>query len=130
MKEHEIHNYCINRENTIDVNGNVRIEYKGLKEIPVQFGSINGNFWCHNNLLTSLKGCPRYVRDIFHCGSNQLTSLEYCPKVIEGNFECSFNHLNTLYPYITDIRYRELFPNGNCDNVNREARQLRKFIKL
>lgn len=93
------------------------LDIKSLLELPYRFHTINGNFdcsfnkltsfegcpvkikWhfdCSNNKLTTLEGCPVKIKGMFLCSWNQLTSLEGCPKVIYENFSCSNNQLTTL----------------------------------
>ena len=96
LKEMEIKNYIINKDLTVDVNSNVSITSKKLKEILVQFGTIKGNFSCGWNELTSLKGCPEVVCGGFTCNSNKLTNLKSCPKTVNGSFYCFNNNLTSL----------------------------------
>jgi hypothetical protein len=56
---------------------------------------VNGNFDCSERELTSLEGCPRFVRS-FDCYSNNLTSLKGCPEVVDGDFSCNNNMLTSL----------------------------------
>jgi hypothetical protein len=45
--------------------------------------TINGDFWCENNLLTSLSGCARIIKGNFNCMHNKLlTSLENGPDYV------------------------------------------------
>ena len=74
-----------NKDFSIDVEGPVDMRYKGLKEIPIQFNIVDGNFVCHYNQLTSLKGCPKYVNGSFDCSYNELTSLKGCPRIVNRN---------------------------------------------
>lgn len=55
-----------------------------------------GNFYCYNNKLTTLKGAPKEIGGNFYCYSNKLTTLEGAPKEIGGNFNCDSNKLTTL----------------------------------
>ena len=44
----------------------------------VEFGGVfkvGGNFYCYNNKLTSLLGCPIEVGSSFNCDNNKLSSL-------------------------------------------------------
>ena len=66
----QIENYTINPNGIVDVDGVVELGYKGLYEIPVQFGRVVGSFWCHHNKLTSLEGAPQYVGDDFDFEEN------------------------------------------------------------
>ena len=84
----------INKDNSIDYDGNVNIRGRGLDKIPLQFNIVNGDFDCSFNNLTSLKGVPRKCND-FDCHVNQLTSLEYAPIECEY-FNCRINRLTSL----------------------------------
>jgi hypothetical protein len=100
-RKHSIVAYTINNDLSVDVRGDVDLYEKNLTELPLQFNKVSGNFYCSKNNLTTLKGCPSYVRRDFMCGSNYpLKSLEYCPKHIGGDFYCGFLNLKqrqTLY---------------------------------
>ena len=96
LEKYEIENTTINKDLTVDVNGNVSLWAKGLTEIPIQFGRVEGDFRCNDNNLISLKGCPKYVGGIFNCSNNQLTSLKGSPEEIGGSFYCRWNKLTTL----------------------------------
>ena len=98
LKEHGIRNYTINKDLTINVNGNVYLSAIDLKEFPeyIQFGVVRGDFVCRINYLTSLRGVPRIVGGNFDCADNELTSLEGAPKEVGGYFDCSHNKLTTL----------------------------------
>ena len=85
-----IKNYTINSQGEIDVNGDVHLIRKNIKELPYKFGTINGYFsltGCKN--LVSLKNCPDCVDRWFACDDcKKLESLEGCPKNVETNFFC------------------------------------------
>ena len=52
LKEMNIKDYIIDDNNlTVDVFGHVDISHKKLKEIPVQFNVIDGNFYCNNRFV-------------------------------------------------------------------------------
>lgn len=103
---HEINNWLqyyvglegctINDDLTVDVEGDVTINYKDMEKIPIQFGKVSGDFKIRGNRLTSLKGCPNEVGGSFQCSYNQLTSLEHCPKKVGGHFDCMNNNLKSL----------------------------------
>ena len=92
LKEHNIKNFTINSDLTVDVNGSVDLSNKGLTAIPVSFRNIKGWFDVSNNQLTTLKGCPKNVGGNFDCSNNQLTTLEGCPVNLEM-LDCSHNQL-------------------------------------
>jgi hypothetical protein len=81
--------YTINHDGIIDVNGDIYLDCMlgDMEKLPVKFGKV-GLFNIRSNDLTTLKGCPYYVKDFFSCRNNKLTSLECCPKYVGGNFYC------------------------------------------
>ncbi len=82
---------------TVNVAGSVSLSDLGLDErLPVRFGAVGGDFYCHNNWLTSLEGAPVTVGGSFSCAWNRLTSLEGAPSAVGGNFDCSWNKLTSL----------------------------------
>ena len=89
-EEMGIQNYTINSQGEIDVNGNVDLTERDIKELPYKFGTIKEYFdlgRCKN--LISLKNCPNEVCNSFDIdGCSQLSSLEGCPKEVDGNFYC------------------------------------------
>ncbi|MCK9475608.1 MAG: hypothetical protein M0R46_06810 [Candidatus Muirbacterium halophilum] len=95
-EKYNIKNYIINDDGSIDVDGHVDLYGKSLKELPLKFRNVIGNFYCSDNKLTSLEGAPQSIGGNFYCISNQLTSLVGCPQYIGGEFNCSYNQLTTL----------------------------------
>ena len=85
-----------NEDYSVDISRDVWLQYKDLKEFPIQFNIIDGTFRCFNNKLTSLEGSPRYVTGSFFISHNELTSLEGGPKYVGGNFSCDDNKLISL----------------------------------
>ena len=95
-KKYNIVNYTINNDGSVDVDGDVNLRNKGLTKLPLKFGSVTGNFYCHRNRLTTLEGAPSYVGGDLYCNNNKLTSLEGCPDHVGGDFNCSNNKLASL----------------------------------
>ena len=93
---YSIENYTINRDGSIDVNGDVYLYDKNLTELPVMFNTVTGHFDCSYNNLTSLEGSPKEVGRDFECHNNNLTTLSGSPKQVGGDFYCSYNMLTTL----------------------------------
>ena len=54
-----------------------------------------GDFYCTNNMITSLEGSPEKIDGEFNCSYNKLTTLEYCPKEV-GLFRVESNPLIDL----------------------------------
>ena len=88
----------------VDVKGNVT--FKGLASsegrFPVQFGTVSGDFVCHDLGVVSLQGSPHTVMGNFWCQNSslesipRLTSLEGGPRVVHGGFSCMNNLLTNL----------------------------------
>lgn len=98
LEEYDIEDYTINDDLTIDINGDVNLYDRNIKELPkyIQFGTVEGIFTCANNKLTSLRGCPRIVNKSFNCSFNNLTSLKEAPTKVDGSFYCNNNKLVSL----------------------------------
>jgi hypothetical protein len=87
-----IENYQIRDDGAIDVEGDVHLSWRELKQLPLTFSEVNGNFSCGNNNLTTLEGCPKKVLSgNFNCIWNKLTSLEHSPKIVVNDFMCEGN---------------------------------------
>jgi hypothetical protein len=95
-EKYEIKNYTINDDGTIDVNGRVDLYSSGLKEFPLTFNRVDGDFFAQNNGLKTLKGSPRWVSGYFDVANNSLTNLEGCPDYVGSDFSCTYNHLTSL----------------------------------
>jgi hypothetical protein len=95
--EYGIENYQIRDDGSIDVDGSVYLHGKlgDLKQLPLTFNQVKGDFNCGGNNLTTLKGCPKKVHGHFYCYNNRLTSLEYSPKIVERDFYCGLNEYLT-----------------------------------
>lgn len=98
-----IQKYTINDDLTVDVAGTVRLDCALLEEIPVQFGIVEGFFYCSSNQLTSLKGCPSFVGKSFFCYANQLTNLDDAPKVVTDNIDCFNNPIESIKNFKTEF---------------------------
>ena len=103
-KRYNISNYTINSDGTVDVDGGVNLRNKGLNKLPLKFGKVTGNFECHYNQLTTLKGGPREVTGYFDCYNNQLTTLEGGPNHVGGGFDCSGNPIYQIYKLFPDYK--------------------------
>ena len=100
-REYNIFNYIINSDGSIDVDESVRIFGKCYPKSTITFNKVNGSFYCAEQNLITLEGCPKEVNGNFYCYGNQLTSLEYAPKIIRGEFNCEDNKIKSF----------EYFPN-------------------
>jgi hypothetical protein len=73
--------------------GKLNLQDLNLTVLPEMLKDItvDGDFYCGNNNLTSLENCPKTVSGVFGCSSNFLKSLEGAPKFVGENFMCRFN---------------------------------------
>jgi len=96
--EYGIENYQIRDDGSIDVDGDVYLMNRlgDLKQLPLTFNEVRGNFSCKDNNLTTLKGCPKEIHRRFSCSWNKITSLEHSPKIVLGNFNCLENDITSL----------------------------------
>lgn len=99
------YNYTINSDRTIDIDGDIDLSHRNLKQLPFRFGKVTGTFDCSFNYLTNLIGSPSDVGDNFYCNNNNLSSLEGCPTEVGGHFDCSVNHLDSLKGCPSEIGY-------------------------
>lgn len=96
-KKYSIENWSLNSDGNVDVDGNViYLTHKGLTRIPLKFGEVTGHFWCSNNRLIDLTGCPKRVGGDFNCSWNFLTTLKGAPQYISGDFTCRNNNIQNL----------------------------------
>jgi len=128
-KKYEIENYTINN-GIVDVDGNVNLSFKKLSKLPLKFGTVNGDFSCYNNQLTTLEGVPNKVNGEFYCNNNKLKSLEGAPKEVNGYFNCSINQLTSL-KHLPDCQ-KVYFYNNPCYNKLKDLslNQLKTHYKL
>ena len=79
------------------IDGNVDLYGMDLIELP-DFSEIKvrGDFSCHYNKLTALKGAPSEVGGNFECNDNKLKDLVGAPQDIVGDFDAFGNQLETL----------------------------------
>ena len=77
--------------------GDLDLSHRNLKELPeiLKGITVDGNFYCGYNKLTTIKNNPRIVTGYFSCRSNNLTSLKGAPERV-GFFDCRDNQLTSL----------------------------------
>ena len=79
------------------IKGDVDLSDMGLTKLPdLSAVTVNGDFDCSCNRLTSLVGAPKSVGGDFDCYDNQLTTLDGAPQTVGGDFYCSGNYLSDL----------------------------------
>ena len=95
-RKYDIRNYVINKDGSIDVYGGVDLSNRNLDRLPLKFNKVSNYFYCKNNNLTTLEGCPIWVGNSFHCYENKLVNLTGCPSYVGDTFYCSNNYLTNL----------------------------------
>ena len=83
----------------------------GLTEFPkMSHITINGNFYCCSNKITSFKDCPPIINGNFNCSLNKIISFKDCPSIINGNFWCYDNPITSFKdcPEIGGYLYSEI----------------------
>ena len=128
-KKFKIENYTINDEGSIDVEGRVFLYGRNLKEIPLKFNKINGDFDISHNTLSNLYNSPKYITGNFNCSNNSiLTSLEGAP--ISCNlFACTNTILQSLEGMGTDYNNINLCAN-NIKNLKGIQSHIKGFLYL
>lgn len=85
LKEHNVKNFTINDDLTIDVNDDLFIE----EDLPdfINFNRVYADCTFWYSPITTLRGAPKYVSGNFECHRTSIETLEYCPIEIGGSFE-------------------------------------------
>lgn len=109
-RKYNIENYTINKDGSIDVDGNVELCERRLTKLPIRFRNVTGHFQCWRNELTDLKGSPVSVGGNFSCYSNRLVNLIDGPEYVDGDYYCNHNRLMSLYGSPESVR------NFSCQN--------------
>lgn len=118
LEELDIEYYKINKDFSVDVDGDVHLEEMGLTEIPIQFRIVKGDFSCSGNKLTSLKGCPSKVVGDFECNNNLISSLEFCPQSVKDTFEVNdCPNLTSIDGITLKAKIIDLQKNKNLKNI-------------
>ncbi len=97
--KYNIKNYSINSDGSIDVDGDVYLDFLNLEKLPLKFNYVSGYFSIYNNCITSLEGCPKEVGESFDCAKNQITSLKYSPIKVGTYINLYMNPLESLEGY-------------------------------
>jgi hypothetical protein len=91
-----INQFKIYDDLTVDIDETVDLTNHNLMTLPFQFGVIDGDFICNNNLLKDLHNAPKEVKGTFSCEYNLLTTLEGAPKEVGSNFIFTGNKVSSF----------------------------------
>lgn len=83
-------------DSVVNCSTSIDISSKHIFDLKVQFGKIEGDFFCIGSELHSLVGMPHRVEGTFSCANNALTSLEFAPKYVGADFNCNWNQITSL----------------------------------
>jgi len=89
LDKHNIEDYTINKDLTVDVDGHVKLER--IEYLPFKFGRVEGSFSIKHSNITSLKNSPDYVGIDFEIVGNTIKSLEHSPKVVKVRYRLYLN---------------------------------------
>lgn len=80
------------------IDGSVSLDHLYLRELPEFFKdlTIDGDFSCSHNKITSLKNCPKIINGSFSFTGNNISSLDGMPTDIGGFCILSDNNLTSL----------------------------------
>jgi hypothetical protein len=89
LDKFKIQNATINENLVVDVKGDVFIDIHSNKDnkfpiLPIQFGTVTGDFIITSMGLSSLVGCPHSVYGNFNVAFNELQTVDYFPSLIGG----------------------------------------------
>jgi hypothetical protein len=91
LAKHNIKNYTINNDGSLDVKGAVFLDDFRGPHLPIKFNDVSDDFSCSGGMLTTLENCPTTVGGSFWVNHNQLTSLEGFPTHVGGSVSISGN---------------------------------------
>lgn len=83
------------------INGKFCCSFNQLTNLIEGPKIVKGDFDCSGNKLITLEGCPE-IGKTFYLNHNQLTSLRHCPKKIKEHLVSHHNNINT-FQYFPDI---------------------------
>lgn len=76
-KDYGLRNWVINPDGiSISISGNVDLSHDNLKELPIPFSKVTGNFNVSYNLLNSFKNFPTYIGGDLNLQANNFDSFD------------------------------------------------------
>lgn len=79
LNHQEIRNYTINKDNSVDVNGDVHFSNLRYKKLPIVFNKIDGDVSINGGLLETLDGLPSKLSGELSLSELTLKSWSGCP---------------------------------------------------
>ena len=104
LKKYNIKHYKINDNFSIDITGNLYLQYKEIDVLPdyIQFNNVFGFMECN---LKTFRGVPYFVDKHFLTMNKEVIITEYLPRILKGDlFINSFK-----IPDDELFKYRKIF---------------------
>jgi len=79
-----------------DYKGDISVIGMQLTSLEGAPKTVNGYFYCSENMLFSLKGAPKNITSNFDCSKNKLKTLEDGPEEVKSFYFCNYNKLISL----------------------------------
>ena len=99
-----INNFSIDANYHMSVEGNVEISHYFIKQLPIQFKEVRGDFKVAFTHITTMQGYPQIIGGNFESNSNCISSLEGLPQKVGK--DCYLVETKT----IEDLEF-------NCDEI-------------
>jgi hypothetical protein len=128
LDKHQVTNYTIRDDLTIDVKGKVNLSNKKLIKLPVKFNHVSEDFNIFANELITLEGCPNVVVGSFAVNNNKLKSFNHSPEYVGGNFHCAFNDIKDFVDLKTEIKGTLYCDNNPIINLNSLQANIEKNV--
>ena len=113
--------YTIRPDGIVDVSGGVDLFGFQGTTFPIQFGKVDGYFYCADIGITTVTGMPQSIGGYFSCGTSNLTSLHGIHKQIKhigGNFYCKEDTTHLLGLLLIDgITHFYIDEQGPIDDI-------------
>ena len=111
------------KDGTTVVEGDLVLERKGIKQLPVGLMEVKGGLGISHNSSLKLNRYPKMVGENFYCQLNDLSSLQGMPDKIGGGIYLESNKISSLYGLPDKVTGDlSLFNNQleNLDGISRE----------
>ena len=134
--KYKIKNYTINKDMTVDVDGDVNLSYYNTPidydnlvfYTPINFNEVIGDFICYNSKFISFKGCPKKVEGNFVFSQNHVRSFKYFPMEIKGDIDLFRNPISEIWNLFKDRNYIDYFNELDIINEPKEENAKRTII--
>ena len=129
LSKFNISNFTVNGDGSVDVQGSIYLDNLKAKQLPVQFGKVDGDFVCNGGELVTLKGSPRYVNGNYYVHHNRLKDFQYSPEEVTGNVSYDNNEevtsIEGIVPKIGGDLFMENLPKlENLHNIHKHVTAL------